>query len=113
MRFKQKQLIAACSVALAFAYLPGNALADDSAEIKALKAQIEALRQKVDELAAKQASAEVKQEKIERTVTTVAAAAPAAGGGEPLFQSFIKGFYGTLDVSLDDATKGINGMGAL
>ena len=27
-----------------------------------------------------------------------------------MFQKFIKGFYGTLDVSIDDATKGMNGF---
>src|SRR5262249_3849733 len=40
---------------------------------------------------------------------------PAAGkeaAVEPLFEKFLKGFYGTLDVSLDDTTKGIKGLGA-
>jgi predicted porin len=31
---------------------------------------------------------------------------------EPLFERFLKGFYGTLDVSFDDVTKGINGLTA-
>jgi predicted porin len=31
---------------------------------------------------------------------------------EPLFEKFLKGFYGTLDVSFDDTTKGINGLTA-
>lgn len=31
---------------------------------------------------------------------------------EPLFENFLKGFYGTLDVSFDDVTKGINGLTA-
>lgn len=31
---------------------------------------------------------------------------------EPLFERFLKGFYGTLDVSFDDSTKGINGLTA-
>jgi len=29
---------------------------------------------------------------------------------EPKFEQFLKGFYGTLDVSFDDTTKGINGL---
>jgi predicted porin len=33
-------------------------------------------------------------------------------GREPLFDRFIKGFYGTADVSFDDVTKGINGLTA-
>lgn len=121
MKYKQKPLIVACGIALASMYLPGAALADDSAEIKALKAQIDALRQKVDELAAKQAAAsskqdelahkqatvEVKQEKMEQAVAT------SQAGAEPKFAAFLKGFYGTLDVSFDDTTKGINGMTAI
>jgi predicted porin len=31
---------------------------------------------------------------------------------EPLFAKFVSGFYGTLDVSLDDVTKGIRGLTA-
>ena len=27
-----------------------------------------------------------------------------------MFEKFVKGFYGTLDVSLDDATKGMDGF---
>jgi len=35
-----------------------------------------------------------------------------ASGGEPLLQAFLSGFYGTLDVSYDYTTKGINGLTA-
>jgi predicted porin len=38
--------------------------------------------------------------------------AGAEAAREPLFDRFIKGFYGTLDVSFDDVTKGINGLTA-
>jgi len=31
---------------------------------------------------------------------------------EPMFERFLKGFYGTLDVSFDDVSKGINGLTA-
>jgi predicted porin len=110
MKYKRKPLFVACGIALASMCLPGIALADDSAEIKALKAQIEALRQKVDELAAKQANTEVKQQKMEQVVSTSAA---SASGGEPRFQKFLEGFYGNIDVSLDDTTKGMNGLAAI
>lgn len=36
----------------------------------------------------------------------------AEASREPLFERFLKGFYGTLDVSFDDVTKGINGLTA-
>src|SRR6202011_720813 len=45
------------------------------------------------------------------TPTPKAAAAKEAPK-EPLFEKFLKGFYGTLDVSFDDVTKGINGLTA-
>jgi hypothetical protein len=35
-----------------------------------------------------------------------------SNGGEPLLQAFLKGFYGTLDVSYDYTTKGIIGLTA-
>jgi predicted porin len=38
--------------------------------------------------------------------------AKEAPAREPKFEQFLKGFYGTLDVSLDDTTKGINGLTA-
>jgi hypothetical protein len=40
-----------------------------------------------------------------------AGAAPQAPA-EPKFEQFLKGFYGTLDVSFGDTTKGINGLTA-
>src|SRR5262249_20325315 len=45
------------------------------------------------------------------TPTPTAVAAKQAPR-EPLFEKFLKGFYGTLDVSFDDVTKGINGLEA-
>jgi predicted porin len=36
----------------------------------------------------------------------------AAATREPMFERFLKGFYGTLDVSFDDVSKGINGLTA-
>ena len=36
----------------------------------------------------------------------------AKESSEPKFEKFLKGFYGTLDVSLDDSTKGIRGLTA-
>jgi predicted porin len=38
--------------------------------------------------------------------------AKAAPPAEPKFEAFLKGFYGTLDVSLDYTTKGIRGLTA-
>jgi predicted porin len=45
-------------------------------------------------------------------VPTPKATAAKEASKEPLFENFLKGFYGTLDVSFDDVTKGINGLTA-
>ena len=87
----------------------GTASADD----QALAEQVKALMKKVEEL-----SKQVDTLKGQKPATPmpVAAAvegpkAPAAVAmSEPKFDQFMKGFYGTLDVSFDDTTKGMNGM---
>src|ERR1700742_5109954 len=48
-------------------------------------------------------------------VNGMPAANPKSAGEtsrEPMFERFLKGFYGTLDVSFDDVSKGINGLTA-
>src|SRR5262249_27215452 len=78
-------------------------------QIRILKQRIDELNQQVDELARKQ----------QQQAAAAAAAAQPAGppaepkfeayakeqkdkGGEPKLAAFLKGFYGTLDVSFDD-----------
>jgi len=116
---------AALAGVLAIACYPTpSRAADDPAlkeQIRILKQRIDELNQQVDELARKQ-----------EQQAAAAAAAPAAKpagpppepkfdafmkdykekGGEPKLAAFLKGFYGTLDVSFDDVTKGIAGMQA-
>jgi predicted porin len=116
---------AALAGVLAIACYPTpSRAADDPAlkeQIRILKQRIDELNQQVDELARKQ-----------EQQAAAAAAAPAAKpagpppepkfdafmkeqkdkGGEPKLAAFLKGFYGTLDVSFDDVTKGIAGLQA-
>jgi predicted porin len=103
--------LAACAASVAF---NGIVFADD-AQTQALKDQMRVMQQQMQDL----------QNKIEALSKQQAAAPSAAPPGatgpsvakapkeapaEPKFESFLKGFYGTLDVSFDDTTKGINGL---
>jgi predicted porin len=97
--------LAACAASVAF---NGVVFADD-AQTQALKDQMRIMQQQMQDL----------QKKIEALSKQQAApAAPAAGAGpavakeppEPKFEKILKGFYGTLDVSIDDSTKGMNGF---
>jgi predicted porin len=106
--------LAACAASVAF----NSVVFADDAQTQALKEQMRIMQQQMQEMQ-KQIQALSKQQ----AAPPAAAPAPPAGAGpsvakapakeapaEPKFESFLKGFYGTLDVSLDDTTKGINGL---
>ena len=110
IRSKAKPLlaaIAALATVLAGAGYTGTAVADD----KALADQVKVLMQRVDELTKevqnlkKQPAQAPAQAPVQAAAGAAAPAKPAAPA-EPKFDAFLKGFYGTLDVSLDDTTKG-------
>ena len=114
MKNVRKPLTQAVAVALAstgilysgFASAAGDS--DTQAEIKALRQQVELLMKKVETLSSKEAAAAEKQEKIEKQV-----ASQTSSSGSTV-ASVLKGidFYGNLDLSLDDTTKGITGKKA-
>src|SRR5579863_6017377 len=100
--------LAACAASVAF---NGVVFADD-AQTQALKDQMRYMQQQMQQLQNQIDALSKKQS------APPAAAAPAEGPtvakkeapAEPLFEKFAKGFYGTLDVSIDDSTKGMNGF---
>jgi predicted porin len=121
--------LAACAASIAF---NGVVFADDAADNKALKEQMRIMMQRMDELQ-KQVQALTQQQANPPPAVQAAPAAPAApayapppvagpppgGAGpaiakqtfaerEPLLHKLLSGFYGTLDVSLDDTTKGMD-----
>ncbi|HTD73034.1 MAG TPA: porin, partial [Steroidobacteraceae bacterium] len=112
--------LAACA---ANCFVQGSALADDAQENKELKEQMQQMMQRMDALQ-KQVEALSKQQTatpppavvtVPPPVTApppVVAAAPAVKfeEKEPLLHKILSGFYGTLDVSFDDTTKGMNGF---
>jgi predicted porin len=128
-----KSIAAAVAGALLLAALPGIGVADDETE-KALKEQMRQMQQQMEELQKEVKDLRKQQAETAATPppTVPAPAAPTAvsppatvqgmpapippatlakeAPREPLFEKFLKGFYGTLDVSFDDTTKGINGL---
>ncbi|MDE2258906.1 MAG: porin [Betaproteobacteria bacterium] len=78
-------------------------------EVNALKEQMRVLMKKLEDLTKKQESQEKKQDQIEKQVSS--APASGGGGGDKL-DKILKGFYGVMDASIDDTTKGMGGMTA-
>jgi predicted porin len=128
LRLARPMLIAltACAANL---LVQGSALADDAQENKALREQMRQMMQRMDALQ-KQVDALTKQQTAPPPVVAAplpppppppAAPPPAVITGptvakqlpaEPAFEKFAKGFFGTLDVSVDYATKGMSDLGA-
>jgi predicted porin len=113
-----KRVSTALAVCAASCAVGGIALADDAQENQALKEQMRILMQRMDELQ-KQVQALTKQQQAKPPAAPVGPPSSAAEGPkvakteappEPKFDKFLKGFFGTLDVSIDDSTKGISGM---
>jgi predicted porin len=118
--------LAACAASVAF---NGVVFADDAADNKALKEQMRIMMQRMDELQ-RQIQALTMQQANPPPAAQAPPAAPYAppppaagpppvGAGpaiakqkaeekEPLLHKLLSGFYGTLDVSLDDTTKGMD-----
>ena len=107
--------LAACAASVAF---NGIVFADD-AQTKALQDQMKAMQQQMQEMQKKLDALTKQQAAPPPVVQPVPVAPPPAGAGpavakeapkEPKFEKFLSGFYGTLDVSFDDTTKGIDGL---
>ena len=102
--------LAACAASVAF---NGVVFADD-AQTQALKDQMRIMQQQMQDLQ-KKIDAMSKQQAAAPMGPPSGAApnvgkAPKEAPAETKFDKFIKGFYGTLDVSIDATTKGENGM---
>src|SRR5580704_10058611 len=99
--------LAACAASVAF---NGAVFADD-AQTQALKDQMRIMQQQMQEMQ-KQIEALSKQKPAPPAGAgpSVPKAAKEAAPAEPKFENWLKGFYGTLDVSIDDTTKGMSGL---
>jgi predicted porin len=119
LRLARPMLMALTACAANF-LVQGSALAaDDAQENKALKEQMRQMMQRMDALQ-KQIDAVSNKPAPPAVVVAPPPAPPPVTGPtvakqappEPAFEKFAKGFYGTLDVSTDYATKGISQLGA-
>jgi predicted porin len=120
LRLARPMLIALAACAANF-LVQGSALADDAQENKALKEQMRQMMQRMDALQ-KQVEALSKQQAATPPPPVVTAPPPPpapppplvakkeAPPAEPKFEAFLKGFYGTLDASVDYSTKGMDNM---
>lgn len=119
LRLARPVLLALAACAANFV-LQGSALANDAQENKALKEQMREMMQRMDALQ-RQVEALSRQQAAPPVVVAppppvyvppVVAKTHKEIPAEPKFDKFIKGFYGTLDASVDGSTKGMNGMTA-
>jgi predicted porin len=103
--------LAACAASVAF---NGVVFADD-AQTQALKDQMRIMQQQMQDL---QRQIEALSKKQAAPPAAAPSGTPSGAGpsvakevpAEPKFEKILKGFYGTLDVSIDDSTKGMNGF---
>jgi predicted porin len=105
--------LAACAASVAF---NGIVFADD-AQTQALKDQMRIMQQQMQDLQKKiDALSKQQQAAPPAAAGPPSGAAPSVGKGkeaapaEPMFEKFLKGFYGTLDVSVDYTTKGMSNL---
>jgi hypothetical protein len=94
--------LAACAAGVAF---NGAVFADDAQDAQALKDQMRTMQQQMDQLQKKVQSLQASGPPA--SAKSGPAAAPEEK--EVLLHQIIKGFYGTLDVSVDEVSKGITG----
>lgn len=115
MRIQQKARPLAVAIAMASMVAgvgyAGTASADDQAlaeQVKLLMKKVEDLTNQVQALKGQPAAAPAASAKVASGPAPAASTASA----EPKFDAFLKGFYGTLDVSFDSTSKGMGGMEA-
>jgi predicted porin len=123
-----KPVLIALAASTAIIGYSSGAWADDAQDNAALKEQMRVMMQRIDELSKQVETLTKQQQQAQPPAVVPSAPTPAATGtgavaptpavakapvsSEPKLDAFLKGFYGTLDVSFDDTTKGINGLTA-
>ncbi len=116
-----KPALAALAACAATVTICGVAFADDD-QTQALKEQMRIMQQQMQQLQKQLDALSAKQQAAPAPAgPPVSAAAGAAKGNaaeqqlsplEKKFDNFLKGFYGSLDLSVDATTKGMNGLQA-
>jgi predicted porin len=99
--------VAALAGVLAIAACPTPVRAETD---QAVQEQIRILKQKIDDLNKQVEDLAKKQQATAAAAAAAGPAKPAAPPAEPKFEGFMKGFFGTLDVSVDATTKGMDNL---
>jgi len=106
-----KPMLVALTVGAVTCTLGGNVFADDAQDTQKLQDQMRILQQQMQDLQKQIQSMSKKQAAAPAPAETgpPASAAAKPEEKEPLLHQIAKGFFGTLDVSFDDMTKGMTG----
>jgi predicted porin/outer membrane murein-binding lipoprotein Lpp len=112
MLIRTKALSPVIAAVVVLAAIPGTSHAADDAQIRALQQQIQELSRQVDALSKKQAEEHAQAQAAAATPAPAPKKAAKEAPEDSKFDKFLKGFYGTLDVSLDDTTKGMGNLTA-
>ena len=117
MMIGAKALSAVGVAGVLLATLPVASRAADQDEIRALQQQMQEMAKKLEALQKKQEQQEAAQKAAAQAPAPSVAGtpgptpkAPKEAPAETRFDKFMKGFFGTLDVSVDYTTKGMDGL---
>jgi predicted porin len=94
----------------------GSAQTDQSMQdrIRQMQQQIDELNRQLQQMKADQAKTQQQvqatQQQATQTAQQFTATQKKVDAADKSMQTFMKGFFGTLDVSIDDTTKGMNGF---
>ncbi len=82
--------------------------------MRQLQQQIDELNQQLKQMREEQAKTQQQvtttQQQVSATATQASATDKKVGAADKALSTFMKGFFGTLDVSIDGTTKGIDGL---
>ncbi|HEX4676029.1 MAG TPA: hypothetical protein VH209_11915, partial [Steroidobacteraceae bacterium] len=117
MKNGAKALSAVLVAGTLLATLPVTSRAADQDEIRALQQQMQEMAKKLEALQKKQEQQEAAQKAAPQAPAQSVAGtpgptpkAPKEAPAETRFDKFMKGFFGTLDVSVDYTTKGMDNL---
>jgi predicted porin len=106
-------LIAALAAVLVICSYSDRTVAQ-SAQDQDIQKKIRDMQQRMEELSkelqALQKQQQQQNQDVQKAAVAANKAAETAGKGQTAFNNFMKGFFGTLDVSVDYTTKGMNGL---
>jgi predicted porin len=111
-RARRSLLALLAALLVVFSY-PDRSVAQSAPE-QDLQSRMRDMQQRMDELSkelqAMQKQQQQQNQDVQKATTAATKAAETAGKQQTAFNNFMKGFFGTLDVSVDYTTKGMSGL---